>query len=333
MIANFLKEGAVWTDSQYKAFAANFDAFAKYTNTLGVFVGNEVIARANQSEVAPFIKAATRDMKAYRDSKGYRKIPVGYSAADIAELRPMLQNYLTCGNNTDDTVDFFGLNAYEWCNPEDTFETSGYKILNDMTEDYPVPIFFSETGCNTNRPRLFLDQKAILGPDMDHIWSGTIVYEWIEEENNYGLISYASPVAKTATASNAHDGFIRKGTPTPVQPDFSNLQAVWKTLTPTGTPSSKYTPSVTAPACPLYTSGGWQVDGDVSLPTINQKLIIHATVKSTSATATGTTPPSPTTTTSSESATGTSGAMTAGRELAGMSVALVAVMLGFVIWL
>jgi hypothetical protein len=47
-------------------------------------------------------------MKAYRDSKGYRKIPVGYSAADIAELRPMLQNYLTCGNNTEDTVDFFG---------------------------------------------------------------------------------------------------------------------------------------------------------------------------------------------------------------------------------
>lgn len=64
---------------------------------------------------APFIKAAARDLKAYRDSKGYRTIPVGYSAADIAELRPMLQDYLTCGGNVSDNVDFFSLNSYEWC--------------------------------------------------------------------------------------------------------------------------------------------------------------------------------------------------------------------------
>jgi hypothetical protein len=227
-----------------------------------------------------------------------------------------------------------GLNAYEWCNPTDTFEISGYKTLNDMTEGYPVPIFFSETGCNTNRPRLFLDQNAILGPQMNHIWSGTIVYEWIEETNNYGLISYAPPVAKTMTGTDIHDGFVRMGTPTPVQPDFSNLQAVWKTLSPTGTPSSKYTPSITPPPCPEYTTGGWQVKGDVPLPTINQELTIIATVIPSSTTAVA----SPTTTAPAESATatsgpGTSGAMTAGHELAGMSVALVAVMLGVIIWL
>lgn len=61
------------------------------------------------------IKAAARDLKAYRDSKGYRTIPVGYSAADIAELRPMLQDYLTCGGNSSNNVDFFSLNSYEWC--------------------------------------------------------------------------------------------------------------------------------------------------------------------------------------------------------------------------
>lgn len=64
---------------------------------------------------APFIKAAARDLKAHRDSKKYRTIPVGYSAADIAELRPMLQDYLTCGGNASDNVDFFSLNSYEWC--------------------------------------------------------------------------------------------------------------------------------------------------------------------------------------------------------------------------
>jgi hypothetical protein len=329
-------KGAVWTTSQYNAFARNFDAFAKYTNTLGVFVGNEVIARANQSEAAPFIKAAARDMKAYRDQKGYRKIPVGYSAADIAELRPMLQDYLACGANSSEAIDFFGLNAYEWCNPTDTFETSGYIKLNQMTEGYPLPIFFSETGCNTNRPRLFLDQEAILGDQMSHIWSGTIVYEWIEEMNNYGLISYAEPVGPTATGKDIYDGFVRKGTPTPVQPDFSNLQAVWKTLTPTGTPSSKYTPSVTTIACPASTVDGWLVDGDVNIPRQNDVLTIHATLTSSNTNS----PPSttatnvPSTTTPAAAATSTGGAGTlTDMRLTGCAGALIAVMLGFTIWL
>jgi hypothetical protein len=46
--------------------------------------------------------------------KDYRKIPVGYTAADVATLRPMLQNYLACGEDTSEAVDFYGLNAYEW---------------------------------------------------------------------------------------------------------------------------------------------------------------------------------------------------------------------------
>lgn len=82
------------------------DAFHKYDNLLGLFVGNEIIAINNQSLAAPFIKSASRDLKAYRDSKGYRKIPVGYSATDIAELRPYLQDYLTCGGNTSENIDF-----------------------------------------------------------------------------------------------------------------------------------------------------------------------------------------------------------------------------------
>lgn len=322
-----------WTDTQYNAYAAIFDVFAQYTNTLGVFVGNEVIARANQSEAAPYIKAATRDMKAYRDKKGFRKIPVGYSAADIAELRPMLQNYLACGDNTDETVDFFGLNAYEWCVADNDYQTSGYKALNDMSEGYPVPIYFSETGCNTARPRLFLDQNAILGPDMNGLWSGAIVYEWIEEQNNYGLISYGPPQGEK-TGENIEDGFLRKGTPTPVQPDFSNLQAVWKTNNPKGTAKAAYTPKLTAPACPKSTAGGWLLDGDVPLPTINQKFVPSATNKPTGGeknqspapTATGADSPSGT-------AEPTGAAVAAGRELSGVTGALVAVIVGFAVLL
>ncbi|OBT80338.1 hypothetical protein VF21_00832 [Pseudogymnoascus sp. 05NY08] len=314
-----------WDDSQYKAYSAIFDVFAKYTNTLGVFIGNEVIARANQSESAPYIKAATRDMKAYRDKQGFRKIPVGYSAADIAELRPMLQNYLVCGD-TADTADFFGLNAYEWCAASNDFQTSGYKTLNDMAAGYPVPIFFSETGCNTAGPRLFLDQNAILGQEMNDLWSGAIVYEWIEEKNNYGLISYGPPQGEK-TGTNIVDGFLRKGTPTPVQPDFSNLQAVWKTNNPTGTAKSAYTPKLTAPACPKSTAGGWLLNGDVALPTLNQVFTASPTNKPTDAGKNQS--PVPTATSTDAAPTGTNGAVAVGRELSGVTGALAAVVVGF----
>ncbi|KAA8574827.1 hypothetical protein EYC84_004072 [Monilinia fructicola] len=209
---------ATWDQSQYTAFGKVMDAFAKYDNTLG-------------------------------NSKGYREIPIGYSAADIAELRPMLQNYLACGANTSEAIDFFGLNAYEWC------------------------------GNN---------QAAILGPEMDDQWSGAIVYEWIEEANDYGLISYGSTVAATVVASGVAGGYSRAGTPTPVSPDFANLQSQWSTLTPTGVASSAYSPTLTPPACPASTSGGWLVDGDVKLPSIGQKEVTGtATTTSGSISSTG----------------------------------------------
>lgn len=291
-------------------------------------MGNEVISLANQSLSAPYIKAAARDVKAYRDSKGYRKIPVGYSAADIASLRPMLQNYLACGTNTSEAVDFFGLNAYEWCGTDSSFSISGYNELYANSSDYNIPIFFSETGCNAVSPRTFEDQSAILGPDMDDMWSGAIVYEWIQEANSYGLISYGPSTAATVTASGVQDGFTRYGTPTPVSADFSNLMAQWSTLTPTGVASSAYTPSNSAPACPSSTSDGWLVDGNVALPTLGESLAVATATATTTGTATG----SATGTAASATATKKSSA-SGGKEVAGMGAALMAVMLGFVYWL
>ncbi|CAG8981386.1 hypothetical protein HYALB_00009597 [Hymenoscyphus albidus] len=313
---------ASWNQTQFDAYAKVMDAFAKYENTLGYFVGNEVIALNNQSLAAPYVKAAARDLKAYRDSKGYRKIPVGYSAADIAELRPMLQNYLACGTNASESIDMFGLNAYEWCG-DNTLQTSGYSTLNTYAETYNVPIFFSETGCNTNKPRTFADQSAILGPDMDSLWSGAIIYEWIEEANNYGLISYGPNVSATVTASNIQGGYSRGGTPTPVAPDFTNLQNQWKTLSPTGIASSDYKPNLTPPPCPASTPNGWLVDGNVKLPSVGQ------TQETGSPTAAATSTPTGTAATPSSTKGGANG----GKEITGMGLGLVTVMLGFMYWL
>lgn len=300
------------------------DAFSDFDNTLGFFVGNEIIAISNQSTAAPFIKAASRDLKAYRDKKGYRKFPVGYSATDIAELRPMLQDYLTCGGNPADNVDFFALNSYEWCDPAD-YLNSGYKNLQSMAVDFPVPIFFSETGCNVPGPRLFDDQAAIFGPEMVNDWSGSIIYEWIEEANNYGLISYGPTLDPTAVGEDIDDGFTRKGTPLPVSPDFNNLKSQWAKITPTGVASSEYTPKVSTRKCPASTSDGWLLDGNVALPTIGETFSGSFSSAPTAAPSkTGGTAASP---------SSTKNPAPANKEIAGMSAGLVGVMLFFTFWL
>lgn len=104
---------------------------------------------------------------------------------------------------------------------------------------------------------------------MTPYWSGSIVYEWIEEANGYGLIKYGEKV-DPAGPSAPPDGFTRSGTPTPISPDFPNLSNQWKTLTPSGVKEKDYTPSVTPPPCPAFTSSFWEVNGGVALPTIGQ---------------------------------------------------------------
>lgn len=262
-----------WNQSQFDHFKEVLDEFQQYDNTAGVFVGNEVLTTAEGSHAAPYVLAAARDIKAYRDQKNYREIPVGYSAADIAALRPMLQNYLACSSNASERLDFFSLNAYEWCG-DSSYTVSGYNMLQKNATGYPIPIFFSETGCNTPKPRTFDDQSAIFGSEMSGTWSGAIIYEWIQETNDYGLISYGPSVpAAAATNTLVEDGFTRQGTPTPVLPDFDNLKSQWATLHPTGVALSDYrkvASSITAMECPSSTSGGWAVDPSSPLPILDQ---------------------------------------------------------------
>ena len=250
-----------WTEEQFYAFTMVMDSFHMYDNLAGFWIGNEVITTAGGSSAAPLIKAATADMKSYLSAKKYRSIPIGYSAADIAELRPALQNYLACGSDPTGAIDFFGLNSYEWCG-DVTYQTSGYVNLQAMSADYSLPLFFSETGCIVPRPRTFADQAAVFGPDMVGTWSGSIVYEWVQEANDYGLVSYPN-------------GGIYNGAPTPLQPEYSNLASQWASLSPSGIAETAYSATISPPACPMAT-GGWGVNGDVPLPTLGQAIVMAA---------------------------------------------------------
>lgn len=100
-----------WTKTQLQKYQAQMDAFQGYDNLAGFFVGNEMLTTGADSIAAPYIKSAARDLKAYRDKQGYRPIPIGYSAADIPDLRPNLQNYLACGSDSSENVDFYSLNV------------------------------------------------------------------------------------------------------------------------------------------------------------------------------------------------------------------------------
>ncbi|KAF2119328.1 Glucanosyltransferase-domain-containing protein [Lophiotrema nucula] len=319
-----------WNQSQLEAFQKVMDAFQQYDNLAGFFVGNEVLTTGNGSVAAPFVKAAARDLKAYRDTKKYRNIPVGYSAADIATLRPMLQNYMACGDNSSEALDFFSLNAYEWCG-QSSYQQSGYNQLTENATDYNIPIFLSETGCREPRLRTFDDQAAIFGDDMNKVWSGAIIYEWIEETNDYGLIQYGEKVDPAASGAPP-DGYTRSGTPTPINPDFSNLSNHWKTLNPTGIKASAYNPTLTPPPCPGYTSDVWEVNGGVALPTVGQTFDagVKSSITAGTAAASGT---GANQASSSPSATKGAAPGSPVREVQGMGLGLFGLLVGFFWWM
>lgn len=117
---------------------ATVEMFAQYPNTLAFFSGNEVINDDKDTDKsAPYVKAVTRDMKNYINSRGLRKIPVGYSAADVAKNRMQTAMYMNCG--TDDMrSDFFAFNDYSWCNSD--FQVSGWDQKVKNFTDYGLPI-------------------------------------------------------------------------------------------------------------------------------------------------------------------------------------------------
>lgn len=86
---------------------ATIDAFIQYDNTLAFFSGNEVVNdQLNSTEAAPYVKATTRDMRQYVRTRKYRSVPIGYSAADVAQNRMELADYMNCGTE-DERSDFF----------------------------------------------------------------------------------------------------------------------------------------------------------------------------------------------------------------------------------
>lgn len=240
---NRAEPGASYNSAYLQSVFATIDAFQGYDNTLAFFSGNEVINdQVNTTLAAPYVKATTRDMRQYIRQRGYRTIPVGYSAADVSQNRFQLAEYFNCGTD-DERSDFFAFNDYSWCNTN--FQQSGWDQKVKNFTGYGLPLFLSEYGCITNG-RSFGEVEALMNSEMTGVYSGGIVYQYSEESDNpgYGLVSIGgSSVSQmsdytaysTALASNpapTGDGGFTSTTNTQACPSPDSEWLVSDTLLP-----------------------------------------------------------------------------------------------------
>lgn len=247
---SIIRSNPTWNDDLYARYTAVVDVMANYSNTLGFFAGNEVSNNKSNTDASAFVKAAARDMKAYIRQKDYRTIGVGYATNDDADIRDDLAAYFDCGDRAD-AIDFWGYNIYSWCG-DSSIQESGYDVRTEEFENWDIPVFFAEYGCNEVQPREFTEVEALYGPEMNDVWSGGIVYMYFQEANDYGLITLDGNTVSTLA-------------------DFSNLASQIAKATPTGPNSDDYNPTNTrAASCPSVNSD-WQASEELP-PTPNQEL-------------------------------------------------------------
>lgn len=175
------------------------ESFRTYSNVIGFFIGNEVINDASSASLDPaYLRAVTRDAKSYISNRlkadsNAREVYVGYSAADEVDLRMSTYEYLTCSlSGNDSSIDFFGLNTYEWCSGVNDWQSSGYLELESDFANSSVPLFFSEYGCNKKSPRTFDEVSEGLYGGLIDVFDGGLVYEYSTEAADYGLVDISS---------------------------------------------------------------------------------------------------------------------------------------------
>lgn len=235
------RDSPAWDTTLYARYTGVIDNLSKYENTLGFFAGNEVTNNDTNTQASAFIKAAVRDSKAYIKSKNLgRWLGVGYATNDDANTRDNLANYFNCGK-PEESVDFWGYNIYEWCG-QSTFQSSGYEERTKFFQSYSVPVFFSEYGCQNPggaASRVFQETGVLYSDDMNKVWSGGIVYEYFQEQNDYGLVSLSGNSVTTLK-------------------DYGALATqIAKSGYPSGTAEASYSPANTARACPAV-SDTWK---------------------------------------------------------------------------
>ncbi|KAF9056443.1 glycoside hydrolase family 72 protein [Panaeolus papilionaceus] len=230
-----------WSTNLLNQYTTTIDVFSKYDNVLAYNVGNEVVIQ-NTTAVAPFVKAAARDIKAYLKSKKSDAL-VGYAAINGASnWREPLANFLSCdidGKSSDATsIDLYGLNDYEWCGAS-TFQSS-YARTTAAFENYNVVAYFSEFGCILSPPRLWTETQALFSSDMTSVWSGGIAFSYFPAQSAQGQFGMVTISADNTTVTTGED--------------FDRLKTQYSQVTFIDSPSQSSAGSGSYPSCPASSS-------------------------------------------------------------------------------
>ena len=146
------------------------------------------------------------------------------------------------------------------CGSDATIQTSGYDVLAADFAKTTVPIFFSEYGCNKVPPgsaRPFTEIAALYGAQMRAVMSGGLVYEWTQEDNDFGLVQ----LNKNASVTLLNDLDALQGQLNKV--DLKGVQALNATATALTPPKcgsslikdSSFSKNFTIPALPKGAQG------------------------------------------------------------------------------
>ncbi|KAG6026037.1 hypothetical protein E4U41_001375 [Claviceps citrina] len=247
------RDSPQWDVKLFSRYTAVIDDLSQYSNVIGFFAGNEVSNSKANTGASAFVKAAVRDTKAYIKSnkKINRWLGVGYAANDDKDIRAEIADYFNC-HTVDESIDFWGYNIYSWCG-ESSMQQSGYDEQVKFFENYSVPVFFAEYGCNNNGAanRIFQETGALYSDDMTGVINGGIVYMYYQEANDYGLVKVnGDKVTKLK--------------------DFDALKTQVKKADPKTIDMADYKPSGKMNECPQLTEN-WQANKALP-PTPDQKL-------------------------------------------------------------
>ncbi|KAK4178946.1 Glucanosyltransferase-domain-containing protein [Triangularia setosa] len=303
-----------WDLSLYTSWTSIIDSFSEFDNLLAFGIGQETVNGTSVTTlVAPSLKAAARDLKLFRDKRGYRPIPISYSAGDFEQYRLLTAQYLTCGP-TESTVDLYGINIFNNCSD------SKLDRLRSEFSNHHTPVVFSEDGCFPLE-REFSEVQTFFGEsEFSRIFSGMNIYQWGRNEDGFALVVYNDETDRNV------------GQPGAFLPAYTSLQQVWSETVPQSTSRDAYTYSSTQLPCPTSNPQvGWLVDGAVALPMISGLDINTVTARTrrarpTTSTSTTASPTQSGTNLGAEQPPANSGMSTG--ALAGIVIAIVVVLLG-----
>ncbi|KAF5663746.1 putative beta (1-3) glucanosyltransferase gel3p [Fusarium denticulatum] len=250
-----------WDVELYERYIGVVDELGQYDNVVGFFAGNEVSNNVSNTQASAFVKAAVRDTKKHIKSKFSRWLGVGYASNDDVDIREQIADYFNCGED-DSRIDYWGYNIYSWCG-KSSMEDSGYTDQAKFFENYSVPVFFAEYGCNEPdgaAGRIFDETTALYDEKvMTDVFSGGIVYMYFQEANDYGLVKI-----------NKNDEAVKLK-------DFSQLQSKVNAAKPSGVEEDSYKPTGKAATCPEQ-SKNWKANS--VLPPVPDSDLCDCMVKS-----------------------------------------------------